>query len=191
MATNYTILEFVEKESRKQQKFYWHANTSSGGTLSLGLDFEGELSKKEREELVAHGIAECYEYMREKGYIPHNARLMSSRDISEKYGKTRQYWEKLLNEGKILYKETSAGRITTNLWVQGYLGDKEQVDKYVKNVKTVLKTINDLDHKDRLWQKINCPVCGQNTFDFAVNVNQNTNGICRNMSCGFHVHTTQ
>jgi hypothetical protein len=179
----------VENEE-KQRKFYWHANTSSGGTLSLGVTLEGEFSKDEKEEVLAEAIEHLYEHMEENGYIPHNAQLMSSRDISNRFGKTRQYWEKLLNEGKILYKETSAGRITTDLWVQGYLGNKEQVDKYVKDVKTVLKAIDQLEHKDRWWQKVDCPVCGQHSFDFAVNVGGNTNGVCRNMACGFHVHTT-
>lgn len=180
----------MEKENEQQKKFYWHANTSSGGTLSLGVNFEGEFSKEQKEKVLAEAIEQCKEQMENNGYIPHNAQLMSSRDISDKYGKSRQYWEKLLNEGKILYKETSAGRITTDLWVQGYIGNPEEVNKYVKNVKIVLKTVNDLEHKDRMWRQVECPVCGQNTFSFAVNVGGNTNGVCRNMSCGFHVHTT-
>lgn len=180
----------MEEEVEKQRKFYWHANTSSGGTLSLDINYQGNLSKGQKEAAVANAILQCKEQMEHEGYIPYSAQLMSSTDISDKHGKTRQYWEKLLKEGKILYKETSAGRITTDLWVQGYLGNREQVDKYVKDVRTVLKKINDLDPKDRLWRKIDCPVCGQNTFDFAVNVNGNTNGVCRNVGCSFHVHTT-
>jgi len=177
-------------EKEKQRKFYWHANTSSGGTLSLSIDFKGEFSKEQKEKTLADAIKLCKEQMESNGYIPHKAQLMSSRDISDKYGKTRQYWEKLLNEGKILYKETSAGRITTDLWIEGYLGDPEKVNKYIKNVKTVLKSINKLDSKDRMWQKVDCPVCEQNTFSFAINVGGNTNGVCRNTFCGFHVHTT-
>ena len=30
------------------RKFYWHANTSSGGTLSLGVDLTGKFSKSEK-----------------------------------------------------------------------------------------------------------------------------------------------
>src|SRR3989344_1319270 len=116
------------------RKIYWHANISSGGTLSLGVDLSGEFSRNEKEKIIADAIEACHESMEEKGYIPFNAQVMSSRDISKKYGKSRQYWEKLLNENKILYKETSAGRITTNLWVEGYLNDKEKVDQYVKDV---------------------------------------------------------
>ena len=180
----------MEKENEQQKKFYWHANTSSGGTLSLGVNFEGQFSKEQKEKVLAGAIEQCREQMENNGYIPHNAQLMSSRDISDRFGKSRQYWEKLLNEGKILYKETSAGRITTDLWVQGYIGNLEEVNKYVKNVKTILKTINDTKHKDRIWRQVECPACRQNTFSFAVNVGGNTNGVCRDMSCGFHVHTT-
>ena len=60
MATHYAILAPMEQEVKKQSKFYWHANTSSGGTLSLGLNFEGELSKKQKETLLASGITYFY-----------------------------------------------------------------------------------------------------------------------------------
>ncbi len=189
-ATSFVIVEPVETENEKKQKFYWHAGMSSGGTLSLTGSFQGEFSKEQKERELAKAIEQCQEYMENNGYIPYTSQLMSSRDIAQKYGKTRQYWEKLLGEGKILYKETSAGRITTDLWVQGYLDKPEEVNKYVKNVKTILRTINGLDQKERWWQKIDCPACGQHTFDFAVNSNGNTNGVCRNMPCGFHINTT-
>lgn len=165
-------------------KFYWHASTSSGGTLSLSLSFDGKLEKKQKEKMLALGLHEAYKQMEEKGYIPFNARLMSSRDIAEEYGNTRQYWEKLLNEGKILYKETSAGRITTNLWVKGYLGNRDEVNKYVRDVRQVLKTIADSSKKHG---SVECPVCSAQRFEYHVNPQQ-TNGICR--ACGFYVHTT-
>ena len=171
--------------NKKLKKFYWHANTSSGGTLGLSVNFEGEFSRGEQESALADALKQCYESMEQSGYIPFSAQLMSSRDIAEKYGKTRQYWEKLLNEGKILYKETSAGRITTDLWVNGYLGNKEGVDQYVKNVRKSIKIINESGS----WSgKIFCPVCEQSDFDFAVNYGRNINGVCR--SCHFHVYTT-
>ena len=158
--------------------------TSSGGNLSLDLQFEGKLSKQEKESALAEGLRACYEFMKDKGYIPPHARLMSSRNIAEHYGKTRQYWEKLLNQGKILYKETAAGRITTDLWVEGYLGDKEKVDEYVRGVRTVLERIDSAGRRDGL---VICPICDKERFSFFVNVGSNTNGVCR--SCGFHVHT--
>jgi hypothetical protein len=169
----------------EKRKFYWHANTSSGGTLSLSMDFDGDFSKKEKEEALAEGLRACYENMRQNGFIPFNAKIMSSGDLARTYGKTRQYWEKLLNEGKIHYKETSAGRITTNLWVNGYIENKEKVNKYVKDVKEVLRLI---DSKTFRSGTISCPVCSKANFQFNVNYNSNTNGICR--SCGFYVHTT-
>jgi len=165
-------------------KFYWHASTSSGGTLSMSLGFDGELDKRQKEKLLAHGLHEAYRHMEKRGYIPFTARLMSSRDIAEEYGNTRQYWEKLLNEGKILYKETAAGRITTDLWVNGYLSNRDEVNKYVRNVRHVLKTIAETKKRSG---SVECPVCQKQRFEYHVNYQQ-TNGICR--VCGLHIHTT-
>ncbi len=169
----------------KLTKFYWQGSTSSGGTLSLSLGYEGVLSKNEKEKLLAHGLKQIHKHMEKEGHIPFDAKLMSSRDIAREYGKTRQYWEKLINEGKILYKETSAGRITTNLWINGYLGKKEEVDKYVKDVKRILETITAVG---KTHGSVECSVCSQERFEFFVNENNNVNGICR--ACGFHVHAT-
>ncbi|MEK7579575.1 MAG: hypothetical protein AAB469_00005 [Patescibacteria group bacterium] len=171
----------------KDQKIYWHANTSSGGTLSLGVDLEGKFTRNEKGRIIADAIKACYESMEELGYIPFNARVMSSRDIAERFGKSRQYWEKLLNEQKILYKETSAGRVTTDLWVQGYLNSKPEVDKYVKDVRKVLETIKEYG---KSWGIVLCPVCEEKQFNFAVNGEVNVNGVCRNPVCRFHIHTT-
>ncbi len=168
----------------KPIKFYWSANTSSGGTLSLSLGYEGELTKKQKEKLLAHGLKEAHAHMEQNGYIPFNARLLSSSDIAQEYGNTRQYWEKLLNEGKILYKETSAGRITTDLWVKGYLGNRDEVNKYVRDVRTLLEAVNVSEKKNG---KILCPLCDEEKFEYHLNY-ANMNGICRN--CGFYVHTT-
>ena len=171
--------------TEKPKKFYWHAKTSSGGTLSLRLNFEEDVKKKIKESVLADVLVQSIKFMEESGYIPYDAELMSSRDIAQTYGKTRQYWEKLLNEGKILYKETSAGRVTTNLWVNGYLGNKPNVDKYVKDVK---KAINSISQTKKHSDKIICPVCDANELNFFVNQGGSTNGICH--SCGFHIYTT-
>lgn len=167
------------------KKFYWHANTSSGGTLSLDLNLQGDFSKVEKELALADALAQAHNFMHDKGYIPFNAKLLSSRDIAENYGHTRQYWEKLLNEGKILYKETSAGRITTDLWMNGYLGNKEEVDGYVRNVKKILLTVREV--KDGSGT-ITCPQCGEENFQYHVNFDSNTNGVCR--TCNFYIHAT-
>lgn len=166
------------------KKFYWHANTSSGGTLSVDLNLEGDFSKGEKEKILAEAISQCCKLMNEKGYIPFNAKLLSSRDIAEKFGHTRQYWEKLLNEGKIHYKETSAGRITTDLWVNGYLGNKEEVDGYARSVKKMLIATNESQRKSGT---LKCAQCGKENFQFNVNPGGNTNGVCR--SCNFYIHT--
>lgn len=175
----------AEKRGEKR-KFYWHANTSSGGTLSLSLNYEGGATKKQKESFLAEGIRACTEVMEEKGYIPYDAVVMSSGDLARNYGSTRQYWEKLLNEGKIHYKETAAGRITTNLWVQGYLDNRDKVNKYVLDVKAVLETI---DKSGRTIGAVMCSVCNEEHFEYAVNGNDNVNGLCR--ACGFHIHTTK
>ncbi len=166
------------------KKFGWHANMSSGGTLSLDLDFKGEFTKGEKDKALADTLAQCYKSMSDKGYIPFDAKLLSSRDIAEKYGHTRQYWEKLLNEGKIPYKETSAGRITTDLWVSGYLGNREEVDGYVRNVKKMLKSINESRNR---YSPLLCAQCGEEKFEFNVNTGGGTNGVCR--ACNFYIHT--
>lgn len=167
------------------RKFYWHVMASSGGTLSLEVNVKEAKTRDEKIRAIAEGLKQSTKFMEEHGYIPYKARLMSSSDLADTYGKTRQYWEKLLNEGKILYKETSAGRITTNLWVEGYLNDPEKINGYVKNVRAVLGYIKDSGRKNG---SVLCPVCSETRFEFYVNVNSNTNGICR--ACGFHVHTT-
>ncbi|MGC9602394.1 MAG: hypothetical protein ABSE76_01475 [Minisyncoccia bacterium] len=166
-------------------KFYWSATSSSGGTLSMDLSYEGGLTKKQKEALLAEGLKEIYKHMEHQGYIPFNARLMSSRDIAATYGNSRQYWEKLLNEGKILYKETSAGRITTDLWVKGYLGNRDEINGYVLNVRSVFKTIEESGKKSG---RVMCPVCKAEKFEYFVNYSH-TNGICR--ACGFRVHSTR
>ena len=106
-------------DKKLPRRFFWHAVTSNGGTLSLDVNVKEAKNASEKMRAIASSLKQAVKSMEEQGYIPSRARLMSSRDIADEYGKTRQYWEKLLNEGKILYKETSAGRITTDLWVAG------------------------------------------------------------------------
>lgn len=166
------------------RQFFWHARFDNGGNLSLEINVREAKSSAEKIMAIASGLKQGVESMESRGYIPYHARLMSSQDLAEEYGKTRQYWEKLLKEGKILYKETSAGRITTNLWVEGYLGNKETVDSYIKNVRDVLGQIK---IAKKTHGAVTCPVCGKSRFEFFVNANNNTNGLCR--ACGFHVHT--
>lgn len=166
-------------------KVYWHAGMSSGGTLSLALEIRGEISRQAKEGELANALVQCYKAMKKSGYIPVDAQVLSSRDIADNYGKSRQYWEKLLREGKILYRETRAGRITTDLWIDGYLKDKEAVDIYVKHVRESLRRINATNRHSGI---IDCSACGESKFSFAINQGCNTNGGCQ--ECGFHIHTT-
>lgn len=168
-------------------KFTWHATTMSGGSLSLSLEMAEKISKsltkKQKEGMLAATLQQCVTYMQDRGDIPYNTSTMSSRDIAKRYGNTRQYWEKLLNEGKILYKETSAGRITTELWVKGYLDDKEKVDRYAKQVRKILDSIVRLRKRQGV---VPCSACEEGKFRYYANYGGNTNGVCDN--CGLHVH---
>src|SRR3989344_2495174 len=139
--------------------YHWHSSVSSEGTLSLSLYFPNKnVTKEQKEMALAESLRQNREAMLRKGYLPPDVRFMSPKDLSEERGHTRQYWEKLIKEGKILYRETSAGRITTDLWVQGYLDNKEKVDEYIRNRNKVVDSI--LSSKVKMG-KIRCPKCGE------------------------------
>ena len=104
---------------------------------------------------------------------------MSSRDIAEKFGSSRQYWEKLLREGKLPYCQTAAGRITADLWVTGYLRNREEVDQYVKWQKIAVKRI--LESSPSKYAT--CPKCGETKLSASINRSE-INGVCR-AECGF------
>jgi hypothetical protein len=176
----------VANQKKPKYDYSWHSNVSSEGTLSLDLHFPDKgVTKEQKETALAESLRQNRAEMLRMGYLPPDSRWMSSRDIAEEYGHTRQYWEKLINEGKIPYKETAAGRITTDLWVQGYLDNKEKVDEYVRNRNKIVSTI--LSQKSKMG-KARCPKCGEEEFTYAVNTHS-MNGICR-AQCGFRVHTT-
>lgn len=176
----------VTKPEKQKYDYSWHSNISSEGTLSLDLYFPNKNATKEQKEMaLAESLRQNREAMLRQGYLPPDSRFMSSRDVAEEYGHTRQYWEKLISEGKILYKETSAGRITTDLWVQGYLNNREKVDEYIRNRNKVVATIQLLKKKSG---KTECPNCKEQEFSFAVNFDS-MNGICR-AGCGFRINTT-
>ncbi len=174
-------------KNKENKESHWQASVSSEGTLGLDLYFPDEkVTKEEKERALASAIDQSKNVMLSKGYLPPTARFLSSSDMAKEFGFSRQYWEKLLNEGKIPYKETAAGRITTDLWVRGYLDNKEEVDEYIRNVKKVISLIP----KDgKTWRKLTCPKCGEESFEYAVNLN-NINGICRS-GCGFRINTTK
>jgi len=169
------------------KKYNWHAGVSSEGTLALELCFPDgiKITKEQKETILAETLLRSKEFMLSKGYLMPDARFLSSSDMAKEYGHTRQYWEKLINEGKIIYKETSAGRITTDLWVRGYLNNREKVDEYIRNKNKIVKII--LAGEKRSG-KTTCPQCEKPEFDYFVNSNS-INGLCR-AGCGFRIHTT-
>lgn len=169
-----------------KDEYHWHSSFSSEGTPSLSLYFPNKNVTKEQKEIaLAKTLHQNREAMLSKGYLPPDSQFMSPSDVSKRYGHTRQYWEKLLNEGKIPHKETSAGRITTDLWVQGYLNNRETVDEYIRNRNKLIEVILSRKNKSGC---VECPRCGKKEFSYAVNVNS-ANGICR-AGCGFRINTT-
>lgn len=176
----------MTKTNKTPYDYIWHSTVSNEGTLSLELYFPDKKATKEQKMLaLAESLRQNRDNMLSRGYLTPNSRFMSSRDVAEEYGHTRQYWEKLLNEGKIPFKETSAGRITTDLWVQGYLNNKKEVDRYIRDRNKIVATI--LDGKKK-HGRITCPNCGEVQFDYNVNY-QSINGLCR-ARCGFRINTT-
>jgi hypothetical protein len=151
------------------------------------LTIPEKVSKDEKIAALASGITESVKAMRSKGYLRlrPETRFMTSTDLSETYGFTRQYWEKLLREGKVLYKETAAGMITTDLWVDGYLDNKEQVNRYARNCKIMATRIKELKERHGTTT---CVECDSSRFEYNKNM-WNTNGLCRN--CGFRIEVAE
>lgn len=170
----------MKKDRRKIQ---WNATTDSGGRASIGVSYlNGKFTKEEKESTLAGVIAVIVRKMCENGFI----RLMSPKDLSVEYGKSRQYWEKLLKTGKIPYQKTASGKITTNLWVEGYLNERE-AEKYGNKVIEMRKRILENEQKGNNYKVVEC-ICGKD-FNYNYNGGNNINGICRN--CGFHLDTQQ
>jgi len=177
------------KQSNKtsQKKYGWHGAMTSSGKLGLSLYFEepegvdADLALGATAESIVQSVA----YMQKQGYIPPNARLMSSREIAEAYNFTRQYWEKLMREGKLPYYQTAAGRITVDLWVEGYLQNREKVDEYVTWQKSAVRRALAAKNYN---EPIDCPKCGKPTLSYARNQHE-VNGSC-DSGCGFRFSTS-
>ena len=54
-----------------------------------------------------------YKPSTKEGYINANLPWFSSTDLHKTFGLSRQYWEKLIKQGKLLSSKTSAGSIVT------------------------------------------------------------------------------
>lgn len=173
--------------ANKKQKYHWHAGVNSEGTLNLELYFPdgADITKEQKEKVLAAKLHQAEEFMLSKGYLSPDVHFLSSSDLEKEYGTSRQYWEKLMNQGKIPYKETAAGRITTNLWVKGYLNNKEKVDKYVKSTN---KQVDLIVSEGKKSGRTICFECKVPKFEYFVN-SESIDGLCR-AGCGFRIHTT-
>ena len=47
-------------------------------------------------------------------------RWYSATDIQNTYGKSHQYWSKIMKQGKLRGEKTSAGYITTQTWLDTF-----------------------------------------------------------------------
>lgn len=72
-------------------------------------------------------INQCYGVLDALGnHLLHNEVFMSPTDIAKKYGKSRQWWNKLMRQGRIKYQQTSAGKITLESYVVNYLNKRKE-----------------------------------------------------------------
>lgn len=172
---------------QKDTSYYMSGITNSGGSASLDIDFQGpSVSKTEEEKVLAIELMKITQFMFDKGYI----RFMSSSDLSRNYGRSRQYWEKLIKEGKIPYQKTASGSITTNVWVEGYL-QEEKVEKYSKALLKIRNEIIKRHGRDTYIREmqLECPYCKNTTFDYNYNNGSSIQGLCRSPGCDFQIHT--
>ncbi len=162
--------------------------TSSGGDASLSINFKDEKSSKNEGEMaLAIELEKITQFMFDKGYI----QMMSPSDLSKRYGKTRQYWEKLIKEGKIPYQRTASGAITTNIWVEGYLRNKEEVDKYANALRKISAAISEVHtgNDNTREIKLTCPYCKNLAFEYCYNRGGEVSGSCRTPTCDFRINT--
>ena len=174
-----------KNETKKPITYRFHGNMSNQSTMSLEIIFnDGKDHKNLQNKALANTINKLLPIMIKKGFLSPEVRFMSPSDVAKEYGSTRQHWEKLINEGRIPSKRTSAGTITTDLWVKGYLGKKERVNEYFRNMR---KAIRDIETSGQTGGTIKCPQCKESSFRFAVNQNSNQNGTCS--KCDFKINT--
>ncbi len=182
-------------KSQKKIKYGWSGNISSEGTLNLDVSFLPDKQKVEQDLLyaiLAEAIQGSVKLMEEKGYVSlSELRLMSSREMAEEYGNSRQYWEKLLREGKIPFYQTAAGRISLDLYVEAYITKKEDVDRYTNNIRKVVRQMKESKEAVSILRKTQCPSCKEQTLDYNWNKSAHeANGICRSNNCDFRFMTS-
>jgi hypothetical protein len=165
----------------------YHGMITSDGSASLSYIFSDpkiaeKLTDEEKVHILSKVLSNLSKVMLDKGYI----RLQSVSDLSATYGKSRQYWEKLLTSGKIPYHQTAAGKITLNLWVEGYLSGEEYPVHALLARKAIIKKFKENGKSTGI---IACPRCKSETLRYHYNQGQHINGLCQN--CHFHLDTQE
>ena len=176
------------KKTKQKPDYHTEFMMCSSGTIDADMrpHTGAKFSAEEMLGMKADALARITLAMERKGYI----RFMSPSEIEKTYGGYRQHWERLLREGRIRFIETSAGRMTIDLWIEQYLQNKEEIDKYCRMKNKVIKEI--MERKERSCILM-CPKCGERQLDCIYNILikpkkgevYNTNGVCRNHGCTF------
>lgn len=172
----------------------YHAVTSNAGSASftIHLDPDKPLTHAHLCAYLADTTEQVYRFMLEKNYVPkqlpHDVGFKTPQDIAKEHGSTRQYWEKLFKEGKIPYRATSAGKISTHIWVNAYLKNKKEIDAYTLCLRSLRNTI---EKTDRWKGHILCPHCRTpESFSFHHNkTSHHISGFCSNIECRFSVQS--
>lgn len=165
--------------------------TCSNGTIKANMRPRtgAKFSAEEMLGMQADALTQITLVMERKGYI----RLMSPSEIEKTHGGYRQHWERLLREGRIRFIETSAGRMTIDLWIEQYIQNKEDIDRYCRMKNKVIKKV--MERGERSCTLV-CPKCGEQQLNCVYNIFMkpkkgevnNTNGVCRNYGCTFKFH---
>jgi len=177
-----------KQNAQKEPDYSTQFMMCSSGTV--GADMRprtgAKFSAEEMLGMQSDALAQITLVMERKGYI----RFISPSEIEKTYGGFRQHWERLLREGRVKFIETSAGRMTIDLWIEQYLQNKEEIDKYCRMKNKVLKEI--MERADRSCTLV-CPMCGERQLDCIYNIFlkpvkgevYNANGVCRHHGCPF------
>lgn len=175
----------VYNSAMEKHDYAFHGTISSSGNLDVIINFTDKkpISSSMQKKVLAKVIDGAYHKMLNDGTI----RLMSATDVAKMYGNSRQFWEKLISDGKIPYYQTSSGKITTNLWIEGYI-DKSSNNTYPRENLEMRNRVVENEKKPNSKPIVPCVRCDQ-PFDYNYNQGLNINGICRH--CGFKLRTVK
>ncbi|MBN2100589.1 TFIIB-type zinc ribbon-containing protein [Candidatus Dojkabacteria bacterium] len=159
----------------------------SNGWASLNYYFSDKSFKKlteiEKLRILSKSLEAVSKLMLEKGYI----KFLSTSDISKLYGKSRQYWERLLKEGRLPYQQTSAGKITLNLWVEGFLEGNKNYTSKMNWARSLIIKKHKLTNKDSGF--VMCPNCNRKSLGYNYNRGTHINASCTR--CRFRIDTQE